>query len=198
MHGSNRNVKPRRQRLILSLLALVALLWSASTPPSVASNFGSQGPVGGTGTTNGVFLQLNRDVSVELVSLTNTYTGGVTYALDSVYNPTVLNINRYFVTSCTYSRDICVFDNNYGDNGLAGWNACNGEQLNGHPNMKCGEQLSRINTYYSPSARPISCHELGHAMGLRHTTDSASCMRNAPSSSTLTSHDRAHINGWYD
>jgi hypothetical protein len=46
--------------------------------------------------------------------------------------------------------------------------------------------------------RTVACHELGHSFGLRHTDDSASCMRNAQTTPDgYSPHDVDRVNGNY-
>jgi hypothetical protein len=96
--------------------------------------------------------------------------------------------------------DVCVYDDNYGDNGLDGWNACTtGTDSGSHPDMVCSLDVARINTFYSPPPFEVACHELGHTVGLRHTTSTTSCMQSPLSvnDTTYNSHDVGHINSNY-
>lgn len=184
---------------VLSLATALAL----TATSAAASNFGSEGTAGASGTTNGVFLTANASWSVAKVSLTSTYSNGVSSALSQQYNPTDLNVSEYSPPGCggSYgSYDLCVFDANYGDNGLNGWNACAGSTSGSHPNMVCSMAYVRINTYYSPPAVRIACHEMGHSVGLRHTSEAASCMKRSAdggTSASLSAHDTGHLNGHY-
>lgn len=68
--------------------------------------------------------------------------------------------------------------------------------------------LSKRDTYFpgDTAQRDISCHELGHILGLQHATSTtnggsnwaSSCMVYASRThTTTTTHDRAHINAYY-
>lgn len=177
------------------------ILMLGAAPVALASNFGSTGNSGLTGTTNGVWLTNNRNFYVGRVALTSTYSAAVSSVMTNHYNPTDLIV---YVSSPSYcdssSIDACVFDSNFGDNGLNGWNACDGPVSGSHPTRRCDTQWVRINTYYSPPANRIVCHEVGHSVGLRHTSDAASCLKRSAdggNSSSLTAHDKGHINANY-
>ncbi len=95
---------------------------------------------------------------------------------------------------------MCVWDWDYGDNGLNGWNACVGTTNGAHPNQKCTQQWVKINLFYNPPPQRIACHEMGHSVGLRHSDDQASCMKSTAAggnSNVLTAHDKSHLNLQY-
>lgn len=177
--------------IIVSLVAGVAQ----------ASNVGSAGTPGTGGTTNGVWYTPDRVWNIGKRSLTSTYNTGVEFAVWGEYAPTRLNPATYVADSCyEYPYDVCVYDDDYGDIGLNGWNACAGATSGVHPSQTCSLQWVRINLYYSPPAKRIACHELGHSVGLRHTADQASCLKTTASggtSSDLTPHDIDHLNARY-
>jgi hypothetical protein len=135
------------------------------------------------------------------VQLTTTYYNGVTAAIQTQYSPTDLFVLLYTTTYCSDpEHDLCVFDSDYGNNNLNGWNACAGSIIGQHPTQKCSVDWVRINLRYSPPAQRIACHEMGHAVGLRHTSDQASCLKTTQAggaSQVLTEHDKAHLNAQY-
>jgi hypothetical protein len=112
--------------------------------------------------------------------MTSTYSAGVDAALVDEYGPTDLYVLNQTSSTCSdASHDTCVYDNTYGDNGLNGWNSCagSGQIVGAHPNQVCTLSWVRLNQSASPPAKRIACHELGHSVGLRHTTSSTSCLR---------------------
>jgi hypothetical protein len=183
---------------VLAVQLALSLVLSTTV---LASNFGSQGTPGTGGLTNGVWLTLDTTWSVTRVQLTTTYYNGVTSAIQTQCSPTELFVLLYTTTYCfDADHDLCLYDSNYGNNGVNGWNACAGSVIGQHPNQKCSVDWVRINLYYSPPAQRIACHEMGHAVGLRHTSDQASCMKQTSEGGTsqvLTQHDKDHLNGQY-
>ena len=93
------------------------------------------------------------------------------------------------------------------------WGQCNPSAQYGasDPNRWCVSQYIMWNTFfesthYSTQAKKafIGCHELGHTLGLRHTSRTTTCMRTAtivpnfvPTTKVLDSHDTSHINTHY-
>jgi hypothetical protein len=202
------SVHVRRQRK--TILAVVGLVIIGLVPllasPASADNFGSSGKPG-TGNNskgeplNGVWFTKDFRWSVARMKLTATYSAGVEQAVEEEFNRSDLDGFVHNPIQCTEMpqtpSDVCVFDDDYGGNGLWGWNACAGTTSGSHPNQRCSLAWVRINLRYSPAAKAIACHELGHSVGLRHTSDQASCMKDPPTSSRLTSHDIAHLNSTY-
>lgn len=193
-----RLTQSKRYLSVATLLIGVLLIGSS---PAAASNFGSQGSAGTGGTTNGVFLTNNNVFFVAKLALTNKYASGVDHAMNDFDL-----VTDFFASSATDSvcsdsaYDVCVFDANYGDNGLNGWNACAGTTTGSHPNQVCSVSWSRINQYYDPPAIRIACHEIAHAAGLRHTSNDFSCVKRTADGGTaltLSSHDAAHLANEY-
>ncbi len=170
-------------------------------PQVSATNFGSAGTGGTSGLTNGVWLTGDPLWSVAKRALTAAYSTGVNDALWDEYAPTDLTLTVSSPSSCSDDDyDLCVFDDNYGDNGVNGWNACAGVTGGSHPNQVCSLDWVRINLFYGPPPKRIACHEIGHSVGLQHTSDQASCMKSTGdggNSEVLTSHDKAHLNAAY-
>jgi Dual-action HEIGH metallo-peptidase len=186
---------------MLPVLAVMLGLTMAMAPVAFATNFGSSGTAGVGGTTNGVWLTNNTIWNVARRGMTATYSTGVFQAVEDEYEVTDFSATALTADSCDdAAHDVCVYDADYGDNGLNGWNACWGTTSGAHPNQQCSVAWVRINEFYSPPAKRIACHELGHSVGLRHTMDQASCLKRTAdggNSSDLTAHDRAHINNTY-
>ena len=173
----------RRRRL--ALVSLVTLLGVAMPAAAFAHNFGSQGTAGTGGTTSGVWFTPNSYWAAAGVNL-NEFEFSMVVTMEDDYSPTDLDLHFSAPTSCTGSSgyDLCMFDSNYGDNDLYGWNACAGFTAGSHPNQTCTMDWVRWNTFFSTTIQEknsIACHEIGHSVGLRHPTtgtDTTSCMRN--------------------
>lgn len=194
------SVRRVRVRSLGSIVATVVLALLIGSPPVVdASNFGSAGDVGAGGTTNGVFLTDGADWRVARRSLATANSTAVANAA-SDYSATSLNAFVSSPTSCTdASHDVCVFDSAYGNNGFVGWNACAGVASGNHAGMTCSLNYVRFNQTYSFDPLGLACHELGHAVGLRHDTATDTCMHTPTSSARryLSVHDRDNLNWWY-
>lgn len=166
-----------------------------------ANNFGSMGVPGTGGQNNGVWLTDSINFTVGKVDLTTKFDDGVDQAMTYEYRPTDLIDRVIDYSYCADSQmDTCVLDYNYGNIGYFGWNACGGTVSGSHPAQRCTLQVVKINLYQNPySGRKMACHEIGHSVGLRHTSDFYSCMTDKLDSTTgsLTTHDRDRINANY-
>lgn len=189
----------RRSCRSIRICVAAALAASILGLPAEASNFGSFGTPGAGGTNNGVWLTPDSGWLVGRRALTAPYSTGVAEAVGEEYGPTDLNVGVFSPSTCDI-YDVCVYDHDYGDNGLNGWNACAGAVIGNHPTQKCVQAWVRINLFFSPPPKRIACHELGHSVGLRHTDEQASCVKRTiegGNSETLSAHDKAHINDNY-
>lgn len=183
-----------RKRIALTLLTISAIVAS----PVLATNFGSAGSTGSSGTTNGVFLTDDWYMVVIRRNLTAAMSNFVDSTLFGDFDAyTDMGVSVLNNSSCT--GEICVYDEDYGDNGLLGWNACHSGASGSHPNMRCGVDYVRYNLHYTQSMYN-ACHELGHSVGLRHTSAQDSCLKRAidgGNSDWLSWHDADHLNATY-
>ncbi len=146
-------------------------------------------------------------------SITTPYITAMNYAVSHYTSVTDMSVATQGLSN---TNDVRVYRANYGSNGAWAWTACQdpplyagSRPLNGHTHGHnwCKPQLIHWNTYYdanyatSSKRNAIACHELGHTMGLQHTSDSASCMKNPPTvggiAQATTTHDRGHVNAHY-
>lgn len=184
----------RALRIVIAALAVLVVAPSNS----LADDFGSEGTPGINN--NGVWLIPTENWDVARRALTPAYSTGVSATLNASYSPTDLFASLYTDTLCVAAYEMCVYDSDYGDNGLNGWNSCVGTTAGADPNQTCTQQYVRINLFFSPPAQRIACHELGHGVGLRHSDDQASCMKRSAeggNSNLLTAHDKGHLNAEY-
>lgn len=168
--------------------------------PSAADNFGSEGTVGSDGVKSGVWFTPDATWKVINRGLTSTYSAAASTVLTNQYAPTTLSLWYTSSGLCGAGGgpfDLCLYDDHYGDNGFSGWNACHLYYSGTHPNQTCGQQWVRVNLTYSPPANFVMCHEIGHSVGLRHTSNPGSCLNINNTSQVLHQHDKDHINSRY-
>lgn len=184
------------------VIALAMFVTVGSNETAAATNFGSSGSAGTGGTTNGVWLTNNAGFVVVARALESWTYNGYVNASNNEFQPTDLSVSFSSASSCSDpSHDLCVFDGDYGNNGLDGWNSCAGTATDAHPFQRCSLAWNRINFYGSdPSWNYVACHEMGHSVGLRHTAGTTapfSCMKEGSNYAFLSTHDDGHINGIY-
>ena len=150
-------------------------------------------------------------------SLTDGLAASLRQAMADVYGATNLAlVEDPFATRLT---DVIAFSGDYGENGAAGWvycpaNAPQGVNAVGDRWCRQQEMHFNINPRYSiffdddASRDHVTCHEMGHTLGLRHwgnppqTSDdqtAATCMNaNTPNGpTTLHQFDVDHIDAYY-
>lgn len=193
---------------VLGVVLSVPLVLAAGTSAN-ATNWGS---IACSGTPrNCVSLANNQTHAIRFDNLGNNVTGiddAVIWSLNNNYDPT--DMTAYRDESDTLP-DVWVSDNNYGAlNGVVAWAECptaNTGVGGSHPTMWCRGQFVRFNSYYNLGyyntgieRQQLACHELGHTVGLRHRTSTASCMytyAGGGADDILDGHDVAHINARY-
>lgn len=125
----------------------------------------------------------------------NNYTSTVisAYRDDGDPLPDVVAMDNYYPTVPAYGWVDCP-PANTGTGGVGVHRWCRGQYMRFNANYE-----TQLNT--QRARRALACHELGHTVGLRHTTADNSCMttiyhpRDMPTG--LNNHDRDHINGHY-
>lgn len=173
----------------------------AFTALAAATNLGSTFSPGPPA--NGVWWTIDANWRVGMDALTAPTQNATAAAVANRYNPTDLVASSVAVSTCTFpTHDVCAVDDNFGANGLFGWNSCPGQVGGSAPFLTCTIQLVRYNLTYTPhSWNWLACHELGHTVGLRHispyTTSLVTCMGPGGSTGLLGAHEQGHINGHY-
>lgn len=123
------------------------------------------------------------------------------YAITSVYDP-LPQITALWTTGS--DDDVYAYNANYGLTGIWAWTQCvSGATYGGtDPSRWCKPQWLDYNTSYAQTAsqaQAISCHEMGHTLGLQHSNESSgSCMiKNQRTINILSAHDKSMIAGHY-
>jgi hypothetical protein len=104
------------------------------------------------------------------------------------------DLSTQLQASSNNDTDIITYDDNYGP-GNAAWWQCD-LLVSGSPS-KCNRGHVIINLYYGNATYGVACMEIGHGLGLDHSTNTGSCMHNPPSYGDYDAHDKGHINGYY-
>lgn len=111
-----------RRRMLVATVLAVGLGGTSSVQ---ATNFGSEGIAGVGEGKSGVWFTENSTFIVAKRAMTAVYSAGVSDALIDEYSPTDLIVGISTTDACVdANHDTCVYDDDYGDNGLNGWNAC--------------------------------------------------------------------------
>jgi hypothetical protein len=189
----------RIRRAVTAISLMTVLSFPMATH---ANNFGSEGAAASLWDPayNGVWLSPTSSWHVGRISMTTTYSNGVYDAVGTQFGPTDLAVGVFSSSTCQASYEVCVYDADYGNNGVNGWNQCPGTVVGQNPNRTCSQQRVQINLFYSPPAQRIACHELAHSVGLRHTGEQASCVKKTSeggNSQVLSTHDKNHLNDQY-
>lgn len=196
---------PRAPSVVALVVVLLSLL---GTNVAVASNFGST--VAGGSPENQVSLANGPHHTVDLHNTTTETGSAILWAMDNVIDPT--DMSSELVDGENY--DVRVLDDDYGDNGAFAWVNCppGATETGSDPNRTCKGQKLHVNLYggyayasdTAKERRSRACHELGHTVGLRHTSNDNSCMQTygdpgagEDRPTDWSAHDKDHVNAQY-
>jgi hypothetical protein len=92
--------------------------------------------------------------------------------------------------------DVVAYDDNYGN--TTWWGLWRCEVLVSGSSTKCNRGSITFNLYHGEAWTSLACQEVGHSVGLDHSTLTDSCMQQtAGTANDFDAHDRSHINGYY-
>lgn len=200
-------VRRSQQRMLAAIAVTIALL--ASFAPANANWFGPSGAGGGGAGScpTGGNITEDKNVDFHNVDPSAALTDGSSFTR-SLLASTALSVS--YTSPQNTSIDVLLGDQYYdsfceaalgvqwttdGFSGLRGLQVC--DYLNGN---RCGQGVVRISNHYfdqhgQQGDRWITCHEVGHAIGLAHRNDAAGCMRDGVdvSNASYTGHDTNHF-----
>lgn len=140
---------------------------------------------------DGYYVEHYQDLSISFESAHD-------YARDSVFSPTDM---FHPETNLHATSHIHAWDLDLGDTGYFATVWCytpNGERCS-HSHLRYNSWTG--NGWTATKRKSVACHEIGHAVGLQHYDAYTSCMvtlvaaHNFPT--TLSTHDKSHINSRY-
>lgn len=187
---------------------LLVVVLACVSPTRVDANhdgvfFGSTRPCSGT-PTNCISVGNNNVHRIYFNNLTSNISNALSHTMANDYAPTDL----FMLNESVYAnRDVSAMDSTFGTNGAAGWVVClsgSNQGTDAHGHAWCQSSLYfnlTYTTFYStPQQRDyVTCHELGHTLGLSHHT--GSCMQyrccDGNGLGTLNSSDVQHLNAEY-
>lgn len=208
----NRNERLRKRKMLRKLgFGLSIPVGVVAIAAAASANFGSQGNCGYLHDSsalnwqyNCVSLANNKWHAVRPNVLGNQWDGiddALVWSIDNNYDPT--SLVAYDTTSDSLP-DVWAHDYWYG-NGPIAWVNCpednTGLGSHGTNLTWCRGQDLVFNASQAwqitnqNGRRGVACHELGHTVGLRHSSETASCVYSqVPPTTALTNHDRNHLN----
>jgi hypothetical protein len=153
----------------------------------------------------------NKDVYFSYIDPSADLSQATNWVRSNLLNPT--SLDTFYVSDPTDATDVIMRDRYYTDwcedtlgvqwttngvTGLMGFAACYRTTGGG----RCDQQVVRISNHWFDNRgdagdRWLVCHEVGHAIGLRHRDTGQGCMLNTGEvgSREYTDHDRSqHIN----
>lgn len=194
-------------RFVIALAATV-LPVAVYAAPAHANWFGATGLSGACSSAN---ITDNKSVTFVWIDLQTDVHDAAGYTRTQLLDPTDLDTS--VVDTQTDQTDVVVLDRYYTDyceaelgvqwttdahTGLFGLESCG--HLGANTGDRCGQASVRVSNVYTdyhsdPSDRYLLCHEIGHAIGLRHRHASG-CMENCAeaSAASYTQHDIDHFN----
>lgn len=190
--------------------ALATVLLLAVAPSVLAANFGSNTSSYQTSAHACDFDEYSQCIADNGVhwwyadGLEYNQLSATRYASNWVYDP-VADVDTVERTSAT-GVDVIVRDFTYSNPIAWSWTECDPAATFGgsDPHRWCKPQVLRYDlsdtTRYDEvfERRYVACQEMGHTLGLRHSSSTASCLYpDVATSDVLVSHDVLELNGHY-
>lgn len=177
----------RRPKLVTSA-ALVLMAGSvAYAPPAGANGFGP--PC--------CYHADNANHTYYNNQLTQGVADRMDYAMGTRLESTDMTTDKF--QSFNGDTDIVAYDTYYGtDASHQWWGLYTCEATVASDPTKCNQAYLRFNLSWGTPTTAVTCHEVGHSVGLDHSSLSTSCMQPvAGTANDFDTHDRSHINDRY-
>lgn len=192
---------------VLVVVALVAAPTLLRTGSAAANNFGSTACTGNPVTCVSLGFHPNGAQPLCIDSVGANMRTEVVWVAGYDYQDQWNHVTMWDYPECI-DHGVRITDGAVGQNGFAGWVRCptTAQQWVDNGQRRCLHQAMIINQTYvnTDTGDPnylaaLACHELGQTVGLRHSTDTGSCMRNpaVAFSWDTTGHDNTHLWNWY-
>jgi len=206
-----------RQRWSTVLAVLSALTVAvASVPVARAQPFGSDWDHTCDATLASQCLANNYVHTIYFSDFSSSLKSDAVAMINEQYEPTDLD-TTVLASDPGQNVDVRAYDGYYGSNGAWAWTQCDPNATYGGDSSNhtryCRPQLIFYNYTYGGSwdsyfgRRYVTCHEVGHTVGLRHSSNDglglgdnngASCMYpDVLMADQLDSHDRSHVDSYY-
>ncbi len=196
---------PHRRLFVFAIVALLAFPEQAA-----ASNLGSNTASGGTAahacdhSLSSQCIANDGHHTVADFGLDNGWDTAVDHAV-SLWNGDA-TVSVAWLNGNPSGDDVWATNGTFGINGAWAWTQCTASTLVTYggtdPRRWCRPQELLPNDSYSqtgPQKNVITCHEMGHTLGLRHSNEaSGSCMKKDQRTiGTISAHDHAMLAALY-
>jgi hypothetical protein len=179
----------RRFRTVLTGAAVAVAAFALVPQAASANNFGN--PPGCC------YWADNSNQTWYPWSLTTGSLNALRYAMGTRLESTVMTTDEF--QSQDANTDVVAVDVEYGtDPSHYWWGLWTCDTLVSGSSILCNKGTLRLNLSWGTPTTAVTCHEVGHSVGLDHSTDADSCMQAvAGTANDYNAHDRSHIDGFY-
>lgn len=191
-------------RWTLKLAVLVLVLTFILPPPAFATNFGSTTCSGTPRNCVNLLKNTNGSAQIGFFSVPAGFTNAVLNRITNVYTSATTDVEFTNIGNASPTNGVLVWEVDNPATSFVAWVDCYGAQTGSNPNKRCQVIALYANSDNFDTSvngnyqKGIACHELGHTVGLRHTSGT-SCLVNPPSGTRLTlpAHDKNHLKAAY-